>query len=113
MLIAPQAYFAAGLQPARLARIGHAYYFGPQAMHVDDVGDVVSKLTHMRVSGYSFSAQLAASSLIVYWGLCAQRMFGSREMARIWWEQVADWETGRYVAVVSFIITRFLINIVV
>lgn len=40
-----QAVYASGLQPARLARIGQAYYYGPRAMEVDDVSDEVSDFT--------------------------------------------------------------------
>lgn len=35
--------YAEGLEPARLARIGQAYYYGPQAMEVDGVSDEVSR----------------------------------------------------------------------
>lgn len=42
-----QVTYAAGLEPARLARLGQAYYFGEQAMQVDGVSDEVS-LLHLR-----------------------------------------------------------------
>lgn len=45
-----QAIYAAGLEPARLARIGQAYYYGARAMEVDGVSDKVSILTPGPVS---------------------------------------------------------------
>lgn len=41
--------YVGGLEPARLARIGQAYYFGEQAMHVDGVSNEVSRLVSGRV----------------------------------------------------------------
>ncbi|KZP29723.1 hypothetical protein FIBSPDRAFT_946603 [Athelia psychrophila] len=66
--------YAEGLEPARLARIGQAYYYGPQAMEVDGVSD-----------------EKAAVSLVIYWGLCAKKC-RSEEMVQLWWEEIADWE---------------------
>ncbi|KZP28577.1 hypothetical protein FIBSPDRAFT_947410 [Athelia psychrophila] len=68
--------YAEGFEPARLARIGQAYYYGPDAMEVDGVSD-----------------QKAAVSLVVYWGLCAKK-YRSEELVQVWWEGIADWEHG-------------------
>lgn len=98
-----QALYAPGLQPARLARIRRAYYFGPQAMQVGGVLNEVSKLTLRCVARVQLFLQKAASVLVAYWGLCTQHVFGSDEMVRIWWEKIIDWETRRYVAILAFI----------
>lgn len=52
-----QGKYAAGLQPARLARIGHAYYFGSRAMQVDDVSDEVSNITPGAFLAFNFACR--------------------------------------------------------
>lgn len=37
---------------------------------------------------------MAAVALVIYWGLCAERAFGSEEMVRVWWEKIVEWEAG-------------------
>lgn len=46
-----QATYVGGLEPSRLARIGQAYYFGEQAMHVDGVSNEVRRLVARLVAG--------------------------------------------------------------
>lgn len=45
-----QSMYATGFEPARLAHIRHAYYYGSQVMEVDDVSNKVSNLTPGPVS---------------------------------------------------------------
>lgn len=71
-----QTWYASGLQPTRLAHIGQAYYFGPQAMEVDGVSDKVSQLTLLRVARVDIQPAER--------GMCIGRILGTCRKNPIW-----------------------------